>query len=348
MRNPTLLTVILNYRTPKLALKAAKAALEAMNGVNGEIIIVDNASGDESFGLIQKGISERGWDKDNRVRALLSPSNGGFGAGNNLGIREGISDGSTPDYIYILNPDAFPDPDAICNLLDHLQSNPDVGFAGSCIYGEDGEPHLTAFRFPSIASEFEGAARLGPISRLLSKYRVPLAMPQTTRKVDWLAGASLMMRTKTLEEIGLFDETFFLYFEETDLCLRAAKAGWSTDYVVESKVMHIGSVSTGMKDWNRVPEYWLDSRLHYFRKNFGSVYAFGATLANVTGLVISRSREFLQRKPSGAPQFFLRDLIWHGLKSAAGLNRRRQTCSNNTATPKPSIPNAALSDRRNS
>ncbi len=82
--------------------------------------------------------------------------------------------------------------------------------------------------------------------------------------MDWLAGASLMMRQDVLDRIGLFDEEFFLYFEETELCLRAARAGWPTDYVVESRVAHVGSASTGMKTWDRIPQFWLDSRLRYF------------------------------------------------------------------------------------
>ncbi len=82
--------------------------------------------------------------------------------------------------------------------------------------------HATAFRFPSIASEFESAIRFGPVSRLLKSRRVPMEHVDETQPVDWLAGASLMMRRTVLDEIGLFDETFFLYFEETDLCRRAA------------------------------------------------------------------------------------------------------------------------------
>src|SRR5690606_31205032 len=102
--------------------------------------------------------------------------------------------------------------------VTYLDSHPEVGFAGSHIHGEDGAPHTTAFRFPSIASEFEGAAKTGPVSKLLKNAIVAPPLPTQTTRVDWLAGASVLMRQKVLDRIGLFDETFFLYFEETDLC----------------------------------------------------------------------------------------------------------------------------------
>ena len=132
--------------------------------------------------------------------------------------------------------------------------------------------------------------RFGPVSRLLKGKSVPIGVPEATQRVDWLAGASIMMRQDVLDEIGLFDETFFLYFEETDLCLRAARAGYETHYVRDSEVAHIGSVSTGMKRWTRIPEFWLDSRWHYFSKNHGRGHAALATLMHGLGGAFWRLR----------------------------------------------------------
>ena len=214
-----------------------------------------------------------------------------------------------------MNSDAFPDQGSIRALIASLQDNPEIGFAGSYIHGPDGDPHATAFRFPGLLSEFEGAIRFGPVSKLLSKYIISLPIPKTTQKVDWLAGASMMMRRGVLQKIGLFDENYFLYFEETDLCLRAAKAGYPVLFVRESEVTHIGSVSTGMKTWRRMPQYWFASRKYYFTKNYGAIYAMLATISHVTGGLFWRLRRLIQRKPQADPDHFIRDLIAYDLQN---------------------------------
>jgi len=311
---PTVLTVLLNFRTPDMTLQALESLLREMAAIHGSITVVDNDSGDGSFEKIRDAVQARGW---NRVRVLQSGRNGGYGAGNNFGMQQGLADGSAPDFMYLLNSDAFPEPGSLRVLLDHMVQHPRLGFAGGRIHGEDGEPHHSAFRFPSIFSEFETAAATGPISRLLSKHIVAMPAPQNVQEVDWLAGASLMIRRQTLDEIGLFDEGFFLYFEETDLCLRARRAGWASVYVPQSRVMHIGSVTTGMRTWRRTPSYWFDSRLRYFTKNHGSVYAATATLAHLAGALILRLRWLVNTpsRPSEAPERFLRDLLSHGVRS---------------------------------
>lgn len=304
----TVLCVILNWRTADMTRRAAQAALKAMEGVEGAITIVDNDSQDGSFAVLEASFAGQP-----RVRVIQSGRNGGYGAGNNVGIRAGLPDGSAPDFVYILNSDAFPAPDAIRVLSDHLDANPRTGFAGSHIHGEAGEAHTTAFRFPSALGEFEGAARTGPVTRLLNRWVVAPPLPATTQPVAWLAGASVMMRRTVLDQIGLFDETFFLYYEETDLCRRAARAGWSTVYVVESRVMHIGSVSTGMKDWQRVPDYWFRSRRHYFEKNHGRFYALLATLSHLLGIGVYSLRMLVGKRRRHWPPYFLRDLVKHSL-----------------------------------
>lgn len=316
MTRSKLLTVILNWRTPDMTLEAAAAAVREMEGIPGEIVIVDNASGDGSFEKIAAGVQAAGWD---RVRVIASPRNGGYGAGNNVGIRAGLSGGSRADYVYILNSDAFPDKDAIRYLVGYLDTHPTVGFAGSYIHGADGAPHGTAFRFPSVWSELEGAARFGPLTRLLAGHVVPMAVPEKTCEVEWLAGASVMMRQSVLDKVGLFDERYFLYFDETDLCRRAQAAGFPIVYVRESSVTHLGSVSTGMKEWQRTPGYWFDSRLRYFVKNHGPATAVAATLAHLAGGSLWRIRAFVQRKPIGDPPGFLGDLTTHAARAALGV-----------------------------
>lgn len=287
-----------------------------MAGLEGAITVVDNDSGDGSEEYLRQAVADRGWG--NRVRIVQAGRNGGFGAGNNIGILAGLPDGGRPDYVYILNSDAFPAPDAIRILAEHLDHHPKVGLAGGYVHGLDGVPHQTLFRFPSIASEFEGAARTGPISRLLARHIVALPIPTApVTRVDWSAGCSLMLRDRMLQEIGLFDESFFLYFEETELCLRAARAGWPTDYIRASEVAHVGSESTGMARWTRTPRYWFDSRQYYFHKVGGRMHGLLATLSHLAGGLVWRLRSALARRRTGDPPHFLRDMAAHAWRYSA-------------------------------
>ena len=128
MSAPEVLTIILNYKTAAMTLRSAEAARIAMQDLPGEIVIVDNDSQDGSFETLRDHVASEGWD---HVRVLQSGHNGGYGAGNNVGIRAGLSDGSKPGYIYILNSDAFPDQGAIRRLIAHLEATPEAGIAGS-------------------------------------------------------------------------------------------------------------------------------------------------------------------------------------------------------------------------
>ena len=316
-----LLTVIVNYKTPEMTLASVEATLRELQCVAGEwkITVVDNDSQDGSFEKLRQAIAAQqqanqpGWE---RVEVIAASCNGGYGAGNNIAIRRALYSEDPPDYIYALNSDAFPEEQAITHLLNYLDRHPQVGIVGSYIHGDDGHPHTTAFRFPSIGSEFEGAIRLGVISRLLKHCRVPLGVPERTRPVDWLAGASMMLRRQVIEDVGLFDETFFLYFEETDLCRRALLAGWPTVYVRESTVRHIGSATTGMKRWNKIPEYWFDSRRYYFVKNHGSVYFWTATSARLLGEGLWQLRRRIQGKEDSGPPGQIGQLVRHSIKQS--------------------------------
>ena len=311
MAEPRILTIVLNYKTAQMTLRAAAAARAAMKDLPGEIVIVDNDSQDGSFDEMKAHVTGQGWSD---TRVIQSGRNGGYGAGNNVGIRAGMSDGSRPDYVYILNSDAFPKPKAVKVLYDHLNTAPSTGLAGSYIEGDDEVQHITTFRFPSVWSELEGAIRFGPVSRLLKSHRVPRELTATAQ-VDWLAGASVMIRQDVLDEIGLFDETFFLYFEETDLCRRATKAGHQVMFLADSQVTHIGSVSTGMKEWQRVPDYWFASRWHYLTKNHGRPYAACATALHLVGGGLHWLRCKLSHRPHDGAPHFLRTMARHDASS---------------------------------
>ncbi len=314
-----LAVIILNFRTPDMTVDAITASVAALVHVPFEwsITVVDNDSGDGSEDKLRAACLQKqqentqGWD---RIEVLQSGNNGGFGAGNNVGIRHVMMRDDELEYIYILNSDAFPEEKALVELVTFLDSNADYGIAGSYIFGTDGEPHITAFRFPTIQGELEGAIRLGLVTRLFKNHVVPIGIPETSIDVDWLAGASMLMRVDMIHQIGLFDETFFLYFEETDLCLRAHRKGWRTRYILDSRVAHVGSASTGMKKWERIPGYWLDSRRHYFTKNHGRMYFAIATMAKLVGRFVWKLRCSISSKVDQEPKGFGRDIISHWLR----------------------------------
>lgn len=309
-------TVILNYRTADLTLAAAEAALRETEGIAGGITIVDNDSGDGSLERMTAEAEARGWTADGRLSVVGSGRNGGFGAGNNHAIRRGVPGGQVADLVFLLNSDAIPQPGAIRALIAHLDAHPRAGIACSRLRGTDGAPHQTAFRFPSVPGEFEATIRTGPVTRLLARHVVALPRVRVSGRVDWSAGASMMIRQAVLDQVGDFDEGFFLYFEETDLCRRAAAAGWETHYVVESEVEHIGSASTGMKTWARVPDYWYDSHNRYFTKHHGRMGALAAALAHASGGALWRLRCLIQRRDPGIPPGHLTHMTRHALTRA--------------------------------
>jgi hypothetical protein len=280
-----LLTVILNYKTAEMTTQSIQAALRELAAYpDARVVVVDNDSQNGSFKQLCETVEERGWS--DRVRVVASDYNGGFAYGNNFAIRPALeAEGADkPDYVYLLNSDAFPDKDCISELVEFLDAHPEVGIAGSYVHGPEPVPHKTAFRFHSIPSEFECQLGLGIVTKLLKRYLVALPLPKESLQVDWLAGASMLIRREVFEDIGLMDETYFLYFEETDFCLRARRAGWATWYIVESSVTHVGSASTGLKDKSvPTPLFWFASRRHYFLKNHGRLYLWLANLAYLVG-----------------------------------------------------------------
>lgn len=317
--SPSIATIILNYRSASLAIRAVEAALKATEHLErAPIFLIDNESGDGSLERLEEAKTERGWPE--RVQLRASGRNGGYGFGNNVGFRLGLTEDPPPDYFYILNPDCFPDPDAVDELLDFFKRHPRAGLVGSAARGEDGQPHCTAFRFPSVQSEFEDGVKLGLITKLLAPYRVPLGEELEESIVDWVGGMSVLIRRELIEEIGFFDEGFFLYFEETDLCKRARAAGFEVGYAKRSRVVHIGSATTGVQAKDTpMPSFWYDSRRRYFEKNHGVAYRALADLARVLGEGAFRARVQALGLDRPSKPRFIRDFVRHQLRSEANL-----------------------------
>lgn len=311
----SLLVVIVNYRTADLTLHCLRSLAGEISTVPGtQVVVVDNASGDGSAEKIAQTIAAQGWNE----WASLIPAerNGGFAYGNNLAIRPTLATASPPQYYLLLNPDTEVRPQALKALVDFMGEHPQVGIAGSSLEEADGTPWPFAFRFPSILGEFDRGMRLGLVSKLLSRWVVAKTMTPEQQPIDWLPGASMIVRRQVFETIGLMDEAYFLYYEETDFCLRAKRAGWSCWYVPDSRVMHISGQSTGVTGkaaaLKRQPQYVFESRRHYFVKNHGWVYAALADLAWLTGFSVWRVRRLIQGKPDQDPPC----LLWDSLRNS--------------------------------
>jgi len=310
--------VIVNYKTPALALAAAASARDDVVQLGGHICIVDNASGGDSLERLHAGAATF---SAGLVEIVAAERNGGFGYGNNVAFRRALRSGDPPHYVYMLNPDATAQPGAIATMIAFMDAHPRVGIAGSHILDSDGSTHASAFRFPSPLGEVEGTLHLGIASRLLERWSVAGDAEQHSRPVDWVSGASSVLRREVLDEVGLFDENFFLYFEETDLCRRAAKAGWECWFVREATVMHERAAATGIKDTSRpMPGYWFDSRRYYFLKQGGAGELALANLGWLTGFGLWRIRRRVQGKPDRDPPNMLRDFVRHVLGGAQARN----------------------------
>ncbi|MCU0523522.1 MAG: glycosyltransferase family 2 protein [Elainella sp. Prado103] len=318
----SVLIVIVNYRTAQLVVNCLRSLKPEVSGHPGvRVAVVDNASGDDSLQVIGDAITQEQWG--DWVTLMPSQTNGGYAYGNNYAVRPALQSEAPPDYYWLLNPDTIVRSGALQPLLSFMQAHPQVGICGSSFEEADGEPWKMTFRFPSILSELEGGLRLGIITKLLSRWSVVRWMTDEPAATDWLPGASMMIRRAVFETIGLMDEGYFLYFEETDFCLQARRAGWECWYVPESRVMHIAGQSTGVtvrtEKPKRLPQYWFDSRRRYFVKNHGRFYAAIADAIWMVAFLLWRGRRVIQRKPDTDPPQLLQDFFANSAIFKAGV-----------------------------
>ena len=307
-----LLIAIVNYRTPGLVIDAlASIAAEGTPLDTLQTVVVDNDSADESVTQIEAAIKERGWESWARVH--YEAYNRGFAAGNNAAIRPALAGPNPPDYVLLLNSDTVVRPGAIRTLVEFLAAHPQVGIAGSRLEHHDATPQCSAYRFPTILGELDEGMRLGFLSRLLSRFVILPPISDTSCPIDWVAGASMLVRREVFEQAGLLDEGYFLYYEEVDFCLRAARAGWPCWYVPESRVVHLVGASSGVTNAESVarprPKYWFNSRRRYFIQNHGLLYAAAVDVVWSLSYALWSLRARLQRKDRTDPPRLLLDYL---------------------------------------
>lgn len=302
--------IIVNYGTADLAIAAVESVLaQDHRGHKVEVHLLDNASPGDDAAIFADAHAARNWA--GQVTLWPERENHGFGRGNNVVITALGQHATPPDYIFLLNPDAALQNDALAILADRLDQTPSVAVAGASISLPSGKRVTAAFRFPSACSEFVQAVNFGPLSRAFGNRLVPLPPDQPDGAVDWVSGAAVMMRLSVLQKLGGFDPDFFLYYEEVELMFRIRRAGHQILYVPAAQVQHVEGAATQVKSGHPIrkpkPAYWYDSWRLYYLKTGGRLGAISAGLSWMAGAVLNLPVAFLGRHGKRAPKRFFGD-----------------------------------------
>jgi GT2 family glycosyltransferase len=225
-------------------------------------VVVDNASADGTVEMIRAAFPE--------VTLVANDRNEGFAAASNSGIRRG-----TADYVLALNPDTRVPPHALDRLVEVMDAQPRVAVCGCRLEREDGSfDHAARRSFPTVLGalgHFTGAGRADGAPRVLSKYR---ATGVNAGEVDAVNGAFMLMRRSALDEVGLFDEGYWMYMEDLDLCFRLKEAGWATWYEPSVTVMHVKGGTTGGRRDVRLVYAFHRGMLRFYRKHYAPGRSF--------------------------------------------------------------------------
>ncbi len=251
--------IIVSWNVRDLLLQCLRSIVESGTRCAYEIWVVDNASKDQSI--------ERVKELFPAVHCIANPDNPGFARANNQAIR--LCSGR---YILLLNPDTKVFPGALDALVRFLDDHPTVGAAGSRLLNPDGSLQASCFPFPTLGREFW---RLFHLDRLypLALYRQAEWDTSIPRQVDVVQGTSLILRRAALDQVGLLDESYFVYTEETDLCYRLSRAGWQLFWVPQSQVIHYGGQSTQQVAVQMFLSLYR-TKVHFFRKHYGLAAAW--------------------------------------------------------------------------
>ncbi len=253
--------IIVNWNVRDLLRRCLACIPQAAGALTYEIIVVDNASTDGSQTLA---------DQFPHVRWIQNAENVGFTRANNQGIE--LARGR---YLCFLNPDTEPQPNALLNLARYLDSHPRVGIVGPQLRYPDGTLQPSRYRLPTLMTALMESTPIAwhwPHNPWSRRYHCEDVSPEQEHEADWLNGACLMVRGEVIEQVGAFDEGFFMYSEELDLCKRAKRAGWKVVYVPDAKVIHHEGKSSEQVVVAR-HVHFNRSKVRYFRKHHGPVSA---------------------------------------------------------------------------
>jgi hypothetical protein len=246
--------IIVNWNTKDLLCQCIDSLTQTLKKIDTEIFVVDNGSTDGSVAAVR--------EKFPGVRLIENPVNTGFARANNQAISL-----SSREYLLLLNPDTRAKDEAIPQMLSFMSSHARAGLVGAQLLNADGSKQNSIANFPSLATEL--------LNKSLLRWLFPEKFPGKERdypnpvEVESVIGACVLVRRETVEQVGLLDERFFLFLEETDWCFRVKKAGWKIYHIPQAEIFHFQGKSAEAEKGKTRIEYYR-SRYHYFRKNRGS------------------------------------------------------------------------------
>ncbi len=310
-----LTAIIVNFNTEGLLRNAIGSLQAAAARLSLKIAIIDNASKDNSVALIKNEFPD--------CHLITNQINVGFGRANNqaLDLVEGR-------YVLLLNTDAFVSEDTLYKTMAYMDSHPRCGVLGVRLVGRDGALQPSARYFPTPWNLF--LARTG-LHRLFSGARMVDDMAwdhASIRQCDWVPGCYFLVRRAVIDQVGLFDPRYFLYYEEIDHCLAARKAGWEVTYFADTTVVHIGGESaktTGeiTAGGRQIEAMQIESELLYFRKNHGITGIWAHVLLTAAADSIILLKHLLRGKPAAGRGVHIRHvaLVWSLFRRTAWATR---------------------------
>jgi hypothetical protein len=285
--------VIVSFNTREVLRRCLQTLAAEGSELTSEVIVIDNGSSDGSVEMVAREFPQ--------VQLMNPGRNLGFAAANNLAFPA-----AGGKYFVLLNSDAFVSPGAIQRAFEHMESEPGTGLGGGRLIGEDGGWQPSARYFPSLLNDFlslSGLAQRYRESRFFGRADRTWADPMQEADVDWVPGAFSIIRSSALEKVGSFDESFFLYYEEVDLCRRLKAAGYAVRYWPDVVVTHLGGESSkSMQNAARSKAgaqliLWrMRSGLLYYRKHHG-----GAAWRTLTTEAGWHGVRYLRNRISGRP-----------------------------------------------
>jgi N-acetylglucosaminyl-diphospho-decaprenol L-rhamnosyltransferase len=288
---PDLAIVIVNYKARGYLRECLRSVI-ANPLAACDIIVVDNDSRDGTPEMLGREFPG--------VRLLVSDRNIGYGPANNLGLRAVLAaPEGPPDYALLLNPDTVVPATALAEMMAFMQATPNAGACGPKLVREDGTLDLACKRgFPTPATALYHFLRLDqllPESPRFGRYNMTFISPDTAAEVDSLVGAFMLLRRQALEQVGLFDEAFFMYGEDLDLCYRLKQGGWQVYYHPAVTVLHHKGASSRQNSAKANYEFYramlLFHRKHYAASTFFMLnWVITAAILLMGGLAQVRNR----------------------------------------------------------